>query len=41
VPLAYTGDRSEIARYSQPRQAGALARLLDRAVVSRSTVVDR
>jgi glycosyltransferase involved in cell wall biosynthesis len=41
LPLAYTGDRSEIARYSQPHQAGALARLLDRAVVSRSTVVDR
>jgi len=30
--LAYDADRSEIARYSQPRQVATLARLLDRAV---------
>jgi hypothetical protein len=40
-PLAYEGDRNEIARYSQPRQAEALARLLDRAVASRSPARDR
>jgi glycosyl transferase family 1 len=30
--VAYAGDRDEIERYSQPRQAAALGRLLDRAV---------
>jgi hypothetical protein len=30
--LAYSGDREEIERYSQPRQAAVLGRLLDRAV---------
>jgi len=30
--IAYSGDRDEIERYSQPRQAAALGRLLDRAV---------
>jgi hypothetical protein len=30
--VPYHGDRNEIARYSQPRQAAALGRLLDRAV---------
>lgn len=30
--LAYDGDPNEIARYSQPRQAATLARLLTRAV---------
>jgi hypothetical protein len=30
--VPYDGDRDEIALYSQPRQAAALARLLDRAV---------
>ena len=30
--IAYSGDRDEIERYGQPRQAAALGRLLDRAV---------
>jgi hypothetical protein len=30
--VPYHGDRKEIARYSQPRQAATLGRLLDRAV---------
>lgn len=30
--VPYHGDRNEIARYSQPRQAAALGKLLDRAV---------
>lgn len=33
--LAYAGDPEEIARYSQPRQAQALGRLLDRAAAAR------
>ena len=32
VRLPYTGDPDEIARYSQPRQAQTLGRLLDQAV---------
>jgi glycosyltransferase involved in cell wall biosynthesis len=36
VALPYTGDPEQIARYSQPRQAAVLARLLDRAVASRT-----
>jgi hypothetical protein len=34
--LPYGGDRAEIERYSQPRQAATLARLLERAVEIRS-----
>ena len=34
--IAYAGDREEIERYSQPRQAAALAQLLDRAVEIKS-----
>lgn len=34
--IAYYGDRAEIERYSQPRQAAALARLLDRAVEAKA-----
>jgi hypothetical protein len=33
--LPYSGKRDEIAKYSQPRQAEALGRLLDRAVAAR------
>jgi len=35
--LPYDGNRSEIERYSQPRQAAALAGLLDRAVDRRAS----
>jgi hypothetical protein len=34
--LPYDGDPAQIARYTQPRQAAVLARLLDRAVASKS-----
>ena len=34
--VPYHGDESEIARYSQPRQAAALGRLLDRAMDRRA-----
>jgi hypothetical protein len=34
--LAYHGKAEEVTRYSQPRQAAALAGLLDRAVEARS-----
>jgi hypothetical protein len=36
--IAYSGDRDEIERYSQPRQAVALGRLLDRAVEMKASL---
>jgi hypothetical protein len=36
--IAYCGDREEIERYSQPRQAVALGRLLDRAVEMKASL---
>ena len=36
--IAYTGVRDEIERYSQPRQAAVLGRLLDRAVETRASL---
>jgi hypothetical protein len=36
--LPYSGVRDEIERYGQPRQAAALASLLDRAVDTRSSI---
>ena len=35
--IAYSGDRAEIERYSQPRQAAVLGRLLDRAVEAKAS----
>jgi glycosyltransferase involved in cell wall biosynthesis len=35
--VPYAGDPDEIARYGQPRQAAALARLLERAVSAQTT----
>ena len=35
--IDYSGDRDEIERYSQPRQAAVLGRLLDRAVEMKSS----
>lgn len=36
--IGYSGDRAEIERYSQPRQAAALGRLLDQAVEMKAPV---